>query len=183
MAKLRKMLGRADDPQIVTLMHLIETQSKPTLAAWAAACVQERYLPVYERAYPHDRRLRELIEAVDDHLRGALKLPQLKILLRQARAVPQEAEGDPAAQAHVLPEESVGRRFRLWDPHPADYRARPGQLARLFNRARRPNTFQDGVGAGLGQFLDLGDGRVPTFADDVGSAKFPGQGRPIGVVA
>lgn len=64
MAKLRKMLGRADDPQIVTLMHLIETQSKPTLAAWAAACVQERYLPVYERAYPDDRRLRELIEAI-----------------------------------------------------------------------------------------------------------------------
>lgn len=99
MAKLRKMLGRADDPQIVTLMHLIETQSKPTLAAWAAACVQERYLPVYERAYPNDRRMRELIEAIGDHLHGALKLPQLKILLRQARAIPQEAEGDPAAQA------------------------------------------------------------------------------------
>ena len=82
MAKLRKMLGRADDPQIVTLMHLIETQSKPTLAAWAAACVQERYLPVYEQAYPDDRRLRELIEAVGAHLRGAPKLPQLKILLR-----------------------------------------------------------------------------------------------------
>lgn len=99
MAKLRKMLGRADDPQIVTLMHLIETQSKPTLAAWAAACVQERYLPVYERAHPDDRRLRELIGAVGDHLHGALKLLQLRILLRQARAVPQEAEGDPAAQA------------------------------------------------------------------------------------
>ncbi len=36
MAKLRKMLGRADDPQIIQLMRLIETQSKTTLAAWAA---------------------------------------------------------------------------------------------------------------------------------------------------
>ena len=37
MAKLRKMLGKADDVEIVTLMRQIETQGKTTLARWAAA--------------------------------------------------------------------------------------------------------------------------------------------------
>lgn len=40
MAKLRKMLGKADDAEIVTLMRQIETQSKTTLARWAAECVK-----------------------------------------------------------------------------------------------------------------------------------------------
>lgn len=34
MAKLRKMLGSADSPYIVSLMRLIETQSKETIAGW-----------------------------------------------------------------------------------------------------------------------------------------------------
>lgn len=33
MAKHRKMLGKADDPQIIALMGMIETQSRDTLAA------------------------------------------------------------------------------------------------------------------------------------------------------
>lgn len=35
MAKLRKMLGRVDEPNIVELMAVIETQSRETLSAWA----------------------------------------------------------------------------------------------------------------------------------------------------
>ena len=99
MAKLRKMLGRADDPQIIQLMRLIETQSKTTLAAWAANCARDRYLAVYEQAYPDDRRLRELIEAVCAHLDGRVKLAEIKALLRQARTIAQQAEATPAAQA------------------------------------------------------------------------------------
>ena len=34
MPKPRKMLGAADSPYIVSLMRLIETQSKATIAAW-----------------------------------------------------------------------------------------------------------------------------------------------------
>lgn len=98
MAKLRKMLGQADDPQIITLMRLIETQSKDTLAAWAAACAKERYLAIYEKAYPDDRRLRELIDAVTAYRHGNLTLAQLKSLLRQARTIAQEVAA-PAAQA------------------------------------------------------------------------------------
>lgn len=99
MAKLRKMLGRADDPQIIQLMRLIETQSKTTLAAWAANCARDRYLAVYEQAYPDDRRLRELIEAVCAHLDGRVKLAEIKALLRQARTIAPQAEATPAAQA------------------------------------------------------------------------------------
>lgn len=34
MAKLRKMLGAADSPYILSLMSLIETQSKTTIGDW-----------------------------------------------------------------------------------------------------------------------------------------------------
>ena len=46
MAKLRKMLGHADDPGIRALMAAIETQNKRTLARWAAETAESRYLPV-----------------------------------------------------------------------------------------------------------------------------------------
>ena len=62
MAKLRKMLGHADDPGIRALMAAIETQNKRTLARWAAETAENRYLPVYEKAFPADKRLRTLLE-------------------------------------------------------------------------------------------------------------------------
>lgn len=99
MAKHRKMLGKADDPQIIALMGMIETQSRDTLAAWAADCSRTRYLPIYEKACPGDSRLHELLDAVAAHLQGNLKLSALKPLLRQGRAVAQELDTFPAAQA------------------------------------------------------------------------------------
>ena len=92
MAKLRKMLGRADDPQIISLMRMIETQSKRTLAAWAADCAADRYLPIYELACPGDARLRELIGSVRDCLRGDLPMADLRARLREARTVAKDAE-------------------------------------------------------------------------------------------
>lgn len=50
MAKLRKMLGKADDVELVTLMRQIETQSKTTLARWAADCAKNWYLPIAQAA-------------------------------------------------------------------------------------------------------------------------------------
>ena len=49
MAKLRKMLGDVNQPEIVRLMRMIETQSKETLAKWAVDCAEERYLDIYEK--------------------------------------------------------------------------------------------------------------------------------------
>ncbi|WP_050697349.1 putative immunity protein [Anaeromassilibacillus senegalensis] len=99
MAKLKKMLGRADDPQIIALMEMIETQNKTTLANWAASYAEAHFLPIYEKAYSEDTRLRELILSVKMYLSGKQTFPAVKALLKQARQIAQEAEASPAAQA------------------------------------------------------------------------------------
>ncbi len=49
MAKLRKMLGSPDSPYIISLMRLIETQSKHTISCWAVSYAQQVMLPIYEK--------------------------------------------------------------------------------------------------------------------------------------
>jgi len=56
MPKPRKMLGAADSPYIVSLMRLIETQSKATIAAWCIGYAEAQTLPIYAKTFPHDRR-------------------------------------------------------------------------------------------------------------------------------
>ena len=63
MAKLRKMLGSLDDPNIVSLMSLIETQSKITLANWAITYAEDNFLNIYEKNYSDDLRLRNIVSA------------------------------------------------------------------------------------------------------------------------
>lgn len=99
MAKLRKMLGDANGPEAAALMRRIETQSRETLAGWAAAYVEENCLPVYESAFPGDRRLRAAVSAAKELAAGKRKPGELKLLLRDARETSREAEGNPAAQA------------------------------------------------------------------------------------
>lgn len=91
---LRKMLGSADHPTIVQLMRLIETQSKATLAAFAADYAAARYLSIAGE----DAVLSAAVEAVRAHLRGELSLAAVKPLLKDARAAAQ-AEKDPTRQA------------------------------------------------------------------------------------
>lgn len=97
MGKLRKMLGRADDPEIVTLMRQIETQSVQTLAKWAADCARTRYLPVYE-AHTADDGLRTLPDTVYGCLAGTETRKTLQAALREGRKLAQQ-EADPTAQA------------------------------------------------------------------------------------
>ena len=96
MAKLRKMLGSLDDPAILALMELIPTQSKATLARWAAEEV-ERLLPVWQKEYPDDLRLRRALDAVGKLLDGAPPA-QVKADLAAAQTAAREAV-HPAAQA------------------------------------------------------------------------------------
>ena len=91
---LRKMLGSAEHPSVVRLMRLIETQSKTTLAAFAATYVAAHYLPLIGE----DGRLTAALAGVTEHLRGNLSLKELKPLLRDARTAAQE-ETDPVRQA------------------------------------------------------------------------------------
>ena len=99
MPKLRKMLGNVTDPVVQSRMGLIETQSRSTLAHWAVNCAAQRYLPIYESAYPEDSRLRNALSAVQDLLLGSRKLADIQPLLRAAAGPGREAGGNPAAQA------------------------------------------------------------------------------------
>ncbi|SCI29900.1 putative immunity protein [Romboutsia sp. 1001713B170207_170306_H8] len=68
MAKARKMLGKADSPYIVSLMRLIETQSKKTIVKWCNEYAKDYILPIYENEYPNDTRLRMVLDASNQWL-------------------------------------------------------------------------------------------------------------------
>lgn len=101
MAKqLRKMLGKADSPYIVSLMRLIETQSKATIAKWCMDYTEAHILPIYNKYYPDDNRPQSAIFAARDWFEGKKKLPEVKdVILNSCHAAAREAEGNPAAQA------------------------------------------------------------------------------------
>lgn len=99
MPKLRKMLGNADSPYILSLMHLIETQSVQTIAGWCTAYAEKQILPIYEKSYPADSRPADALEAFQGYIGGTVKLPEVKKAVANANAAAKEAEGNPAAQA------------------------------------------------------------------------------------
>lgn len=100
MTKLRKMLGAADSPYILSLMRLIETQSKATIAKWCLDYTEDQILPIFERRCPGDGRPRLALNASRDWFAGRKKLPEVKsIILNDCHAAARELEADPAAQA------------------------------------------------------------------------------------
>jgi hypothetical protein len=99
MPKLRKTLCGINEPVIQILMKQIESQSKNTIATWALNYAEANMLPIYEKAYPQDNRLRLAIAAARDWLTGKIKLPIAKPVILECHAAAREAEGIPAAQA------------------------------------------------------------------------------------
>ena len=99
MAKIRKMLGKADSPYIISLMKLIETQSKNTIVKWCNEDARENILPIYEKDYPEDTRLRDSLNATSEWLDGKIKLAEAKKVIKEAQVAAREAEGNSAAQA------------------------------------------------------------------------------------
>ena len=100
MAKLRKMLGAADSPSIVSLMRLIETQSKATIAKWCMDYCEEHILPIFEKHCPGDGRPRMAIDASRSWFEGKKKMPEVKnIILNECHAAARGLNGNPAAQA------------------------------------------------------------------------------------
>ena len=98
--KLRKMLGGADSPYIISLMRLIETQSKATIASWCLDYTQAHILPIFEQHCPGDSRPRMALDASRDWFAGKKKLPEVKsIILNECHAAARELDADPAAQA------------------------------------------------------------------------------------
>ena len=100
MKKYRKMLNDINAPYLQSLMCLIETQNKTTLAHWSIDYAREHILPIYMKAYPGDERAKNALDAADDWLAGKVKLPYVKnIILDECHAAAREAENNPAAQA------------------------------------------------------------------------------------
>lgn len=99
MPKPRKMLGAADSPYIVSLMRLIETQSKATIANWCIGYTEQHILPIYEKHCPEDKRPQNALIAAKDWLDGKIKLPVAKALILDCHAAAREAEENSTAQA------------------------------------------------------------------------------------
>lgn len=99
MAKLRKMLGSLEDPNIVSLMSLIETQSKTTLANWAITYAENNFLNIYEKNYSDDLRLRNILSASKEYLNGTKKLNEVKPLIKEGNVIARSIEENPIAQA------------------------------------------------------------------------------------
>jgi len=100
MKKYRKMLSDINAPYLQSLMKLIETQSKTILARWCIDYAQANILPIYEKAFPGDKRPMNALNAAKEWLDGKVKLPYVKnIILNECHAAAREAESVPAAQA------------------------------------------------------------------------------------
>ncbi|MDR0515783.1 MAG: hypothetical protein LBH25_01915 [Fibromonadaceae bacterium] len=100
MAKPRKMLSDINAPCIQSLMRLIETQSKETLAVWSINYAMANIFPIYAKAYPNDTRPKNALDAAKEWLAGKVKLPHVKnIILNECHAAAREAENNPTAQA------------------------------------------------------------------------------------
>jgi hypothetical protein len=63
MPKARKMLSDWEAPYIQSLMKLIETQSKVTLAYWAVDYSERVILPLWRKYYPNDLRPQNALNA------------------------------------------------------------------------------------------------------------------------
>ena len=100
MLKSRKMLGSADAPYIISLMRLIDTQSKATIASWCMDYAEAHILPIFEKHCPGDDRPWQAIAAARDWFEGKKKLPEVRqIILHECHAAARELDGNPAAQA------------------------------------------------------------------------------------
>ncbi|MFO7612773.1 MAG: hypothetical protein R6W99_09875 [Clostridia bacterium] len=99
MPKARKMLSDREAPYIQSLMKLIETQSKATLAIWAVEYAGRVLLPLWIKNYPDDLRPQSALNAAREWLSGSIKLPQAKPAILACHEAAREAGANPAAQA------------------------------------------------------------------------------------
>lgn len=93
------MLSDWDAPYIQSLVKLIETQSKSTLAYWAVDYSERVILPLWSKHYPDDQRPQTTLNAAREWLSGAIKLPQAKKVILECHAAAREADEKPVAQA------------------------------------------------------------------------------------
>lgn len=99
MTTLRKMLGTIDSEECISLMHLMETQSKQTLAAWAIQYAKDHVLGLYENYLPDDKTMRAVILECEQYLRGTKTLKDIKPVIREAALFARNCNAGPIQQA------------------------------------------------------------------------------------
>lgn len=99
MPKLRKMLGDVNAPYCTDMMRLIETRSQHDLAAWSAAFVRERILPILTSHVEDAAVWLAALEGVDRHLAGDMPVKTLRPLLNAARTAAAALNDQPAQAA------------------------------------------------------------------------------------
>lgn len=99
MPKARKMLSNWNAPYIQSLMNLVETQSKSTLANWVVDYAERVLLPLWIKYYRNDQRPQNALDAARKWLSGEIKLPEAKVTILECHAAAREADLNPVAQA------------------------------------------------------------------------------------
>ncbi|MCL2671632.1 MAG: hypothetical protein FWF10_06320 [Clostridiales bacterium] len=105
--KLRKMLGTADSPYIVSLMRLIETQSKVTVANWCMDYAETHMLPLFQKHFPVNKPYNSLqngpkntLKVAREFLAGKTPFYYAKNIILNSCHYPARELGDnPIAQA------------------------------------------------------------------------------------
>ncbi len=98
-AKLRKTLGNFQSPCIISLMQLIETQSKTTLVRWSTGYAEKHLVPIYSSVYQMDTRPGDALFNAIAWLEGRVRFVDAKQSNYDAHAAATQAEGHYAAQA------------------------------------------------------------------------------------
>ena len=101
MAKLRKMLGSPDSPYIISLMRLIETQSKHTISSWAVSYTQQVMLPIYEKSALKSDCVKSALETAQAYLAKEKKLAEAKAAAKEVMAQAKQPGLSPSEQAAV----------------------------------------------------------------------------------
>lgn len=94
---MRKLLFTRESECIQPLRKLVEKQSHKTLVVWALDC-SLRFLDIYEKYYPNETRLQELIQIAKSWAKGDIKMPIVKKAILAVHHVASEAD-IPQAQA------------------------------------------------------------------------------------
>lgn len=80
------MLGSPDSPYIISLMRLIETQSKHTISCWAVSYAQQVMLPIYEKSALKSDCVKSALETAQAYLAKEKKLAEVKAAAKEVMA-------------------------------------------------------------------------------------------------
>ena len=106
--KPRKTLCYSDAPYVISLMRLIETQSKPTIINWCVDYVEARYLPIWEKYFPDDHTPHIALDMAHKWLRGEVKIQEVRGITwdawdaARAKSAPAAVEAAAAAIANAV---------------------------------------------------------------------------------